>query len=184
MYQSIDSFNPKSKDQSINSSNPRSMDPPKKIEVAATIVAMILFGGMAVVQILLASGKLPSTIAWGGGRGRAGSEEQNEGSQDQNEDYEDDDKDADMDTPLWMRIASTVAAFILLGMAYLVYVRSYLYRYPQESHKWVKILSWIITGFLGLNFLGNLASTSNIERYVFGSVTFVLCICCIIVSMS
>ena len=155
------------------------MDPPKKIEVAATIVAMILFGGMAVVQLLLASGKLPSTIAWGGGRGGAESEEQ-----DQNEDYEDEDIDADMDTPLWMRIASIIAACILLGMAYLVYVRSYLYRYPEKSHRLVKILSWVITGFLGLNFLGNLASNSNIERYVFGSVTLVLCICCIIVSMS
>lgn len=165
--------------QSIDSSNPRSMDPPKKIEVAATIVAMILFGGMAVVQLLLASGILPSTIAWGGGRGGAESEEQ-----DQNEDYEDEDIDADMDTPLWMRIASIIAACILLGMAYLVYVRSYLYRYPEKSHRLVKILSWVITGFLGLNFLGNLASNSNIERYVFGSVTLVLCICCIIVSMS
>ena len=173
MYQSID-----------DSSDPRSMDRPKKIEVAATIVAMILFGGMAVVQLLLASGILPSTIAWGGGRGRAGSDEQKEGSQDQNEDYEDEDIDADMDTPLWMRIASIIAACILLGMAYLVYVRSYLYHYPQKSHKLVKILSWVITGFLGLNFLGNLASSSNIERYVFGSVTLVLCICCIIVSMS
>eukprot|EP00587_Corethron_hystrix_P012676 CAMPEP_0113313384 /NCGR_PEP_ID=MMETSP0010_2-20120614/9831_1 /TAXON_ID=216773 ORGANISM="Corethron hystrix, Strain 308" /NCGR_SAMPLE_ID=MMETSP0010_2 /ASSEMBLY_ACC=CAM_ASM_000155 /LENGTH=160 /DNA_ID=CAMNT_0000169389 /DNA_START=154 /DNA_END=639 /DNA_ORIENTATION=- /assembly_acc=CAM_ASM_000155 len=160
------------------------MDPPKKIDVAATIVAMILFGGMAVVQLLLASRILPSTIAWGGGRGRAGSEERKEGSQDQNEDYEDEDIDADADTPLWLRIASVIAACILLGMAYLVYARAYLYRYPEKSHKSVKILSWVITGFLGLNFLGNLASTSNFERYVFGSVTLVLCICCIIVSMS
>lgn len=162
------------------------MDPPNKIGVAATIVATILFVGMAVVQLLLASGILPSTIAWGGGRGRTGAEEQTEGSEDQNEDFEDEDIDADTDTdtPLSLRIASVVAACILLGMAYLVYVRAYLYRYPEKSHKLVKILSWVVTGFLGLNFLGNLASSSNIERYVFGSVTLVLCICCIIVSIS
>ena len=161
------------------------MDPPTKIDFVATVVAMILFGVMAVVQLLIAKGILPSTIAWGGGRGRAGAEAQKEDSQeDQNESYEDENIDADTNTPFWMQIASIVAACILLGMAYLVYVRCYLYRYPQQSHKSVKILSWVITGFLGLNFLGNLASTSNVERYVFGSVTFVLCICCIIVSMS
>jgi len=37
---------------------------------------------------------------------------------------------------------------------------------------------------MGLNTMGYLASSNDVERFVFGSVTFVLCICCVIMSLS
>ena len=74
------------------------MDPPKKCDDFAALAAVILFGAMTVVQLLIASEILPITIILGGGS---------------------------QDTALtvwWLRLASIVAACILLGMAYLILV--------------------------------------------------------------
>jgi len=45
-------------------------------------------------------------------------------------------------------------------------------------------LAWVITGFLIFNTLGNFASSSTGEKLVFGSLTSVLVIACLLVSSS
>jgi len=48
----------------------------------------------------------------------------------------------------------------------------------------VKVLSWLVTAFSALNFLGILASLSSGEKILFGPISFLLLVACILVSLS
>jgi len=48
----------------------------------------------------------------------------------------------------------------------------------------IKVISWIITVFMAFNTLGNIASSSNGEKLIFGPITFLLTIASLIVSAS
>ena len=111
---------------------------------------------MIVLQILLALGILPVTMAWGGTQTEL--------------------------TPA-LRLASVAAAGILALFAYVIRRRASLIGDPPPSTL-IKIFSWIITAFMVLNTLGNLVSQSTAEKIVFTPLTLLLAICCFIVSIS
>ena len=123
-------------------------------KVVASHIAVGLFSLMAAIQIAIAVGILPITIVWG----------------------------ASQHERTWQNsLASVMAAGILVGMAYTIHLRA---KIPAQPSSCVRITSWMIAGYMVLNTLGNFLSTSWVERYLFGSMTVVLAICCFIVASS
>jgi hypothetical protein len=125
-------------------------------------LATVLFAVVIVLQLLLAAGILPITMAWGGGQSEL--------------------------TP-GLRLASLGAVVILAGFAYVIRRRAGLLREGSpaagQPSALIKVLSWVVvTAFLVLNTLGNLASPSMAETLVFGAITIVLVVACAIVSLS
>jgi hypothetical protein len=132
---------------------------PSTTRSAATIaanVATVLFAIVIILQLLLAAGILPVTMAWGG---------------------------TQTELTLTLRLASVAAAIILAGFAYVIRRRAGLISDLPPSTA-IKILSWVITAFMVLNTLGNLTSQSTAERIVFTPLTVLLAISCFIVSIS
>ncbi len=123
--------------------------------IAAT-AATVLFAVVILLQLLLAAGILPVTMAWGG----------------------------QQDTLTFsLRVASLVAVFVLGCFIYVIRRRAGLIG-PEPIPVSIKVMSWVITGFMALNTLGNLASSSLGETLLFTPITFVLLICCGVVSLS
>lgn len=119
-------------------------------------VATVGFLLAALLQLLLAAGVLPVSMAWGGSQ--------------------------TVLTPQ-LQIAS-VAAAVLLGLfAYVIRRRAGLAGSTPPS-MFIKIGAWVITLFLALNTLGNFASQSRGETLLFGSLTLVLALSCLAVSAS
>ena len=116
----------------------------------------ILFALVIVLQILLASGILPVSMAWGGRQSKL--------------------------TPS-LRVASLVAAVLLGAFIYIIRYRAGLIDLSPIP-LFIKVLSWIVTGFMAFNTLGNLASTSKAEKIVFAPLTVLLTLSCLIVSAS
>jgi hypothetical protein len=87
-----------------------------------------------------------------------------------------------------LRLASLGAVVILAGFAYVIRRRAGLLGEDPpadgQPSALIKVLSWVVTAFLVLNTLGNLASPSLAETLVFGSITIVLVVACAIVSLS
>jgi hypothetical protein len=125
------------------------------VHIAAD-VATVLFGVAIMLQLLLAAGILPISMAWGGQR-------------------------TVLTTGL--RLASLVAALILGFFAYVVRRRAGLVG-GEVIPTSIRILSWFITAFLALNTVGNLASRSIGEKLLFGPITLVLAVVCFVVSSS
>lgn len=69
-----------------------------------------------------------------------------------------------------MRVASVGASLLLVGMAWTVARRAELIGRPAV---WLRPATWAIAGYFALNTIGNLASTSDVERFVFGPATAV-----------
>lgn len=122
----------------------------------AANVATVLFAIVIILQLLLAAGILPVTMAWGG---------------------------TQTELTLSLRLASVAAAIILAGFAYVIRRRAGLIGDSPPSTA-IKILSWVITAFMVLNTLGNLTSQSTAEKIVFTPLTVLLAISCFIVSVS
>ena len=104
------------------------------------------------IQITIAAGIAPVTIVWGGGQTHL---------------------------TIGLRIASIVAAVILMGMARIIHVRAH-----HPDRRSTRILAWLVAAYMLLNTLGNATSPSWFERYVFGATTLVLAICSGIVASS
>jgi hypothetical protein len=119
-------------------------------------IATLSFLAVIVLQLLLALGILPVTMAWGGSQ--------------------------TVLTPS-LRLAHVLAALLIAGFAYVIRRRAGLLATARPS-RLIKILAWVITGFMLLNMLGNFASSSTAEKLVFGSLTLVLVIACLLVSAS
>ena len=124
-------------------------------KIAANI-ATIFFAVVIVLQLLLAVGILPASMAWGGRQPEL--------------------------TP-GLQMASIVAAFILALFAYVIRRRAGLVGTTAPS-RWIKIASWLITGFMVLNTVGNITSLSAGERMLFTPVTIILAVSCFMVSIS
>jgi len=125
------------------------------IHIAAN-VATILFGVLIVLQLLIAAGILPITMAWGG-------------------------RQQILTVPL--RIASLAAAVILGFLGYVIRRRAGLVGgFPIPTT--ITILSWITTAYMALNTVMNLASTSKAEKILFTPISFVLALSCMLVSIS
>jgi hypothetical protein len=127
----------------------------KFIHTSANI-ATILFAVVIVLQILLAIGILPVSMAWGGRQSQL--------------------------TPS-LRVASIVAAVLLGAFIYVIRYRAGLVG-SVPIPILIKVASWIITAFMAFNTLGNLTSLSTAEKLVFGPATLILTVACLLVSAS
>jgi hypothetical protein len=128
---------------------------PKLIYLTAKI-ATFLFVVVIVLQLLLAAGIFPISMAWGGRQSHLTAS---------------------------LRIASIIAA-VLLGMfIYVIRYRAGLVG-NVPTPVIIKVVSWIITAFMAFNTLGNLTSISTNEKLIFGPVTFILSVACLVVSAS
>jgi hypothetical protein len=72
--------------------------------------------------------------------------------------------------PAGMRVVSVGAAAVLVGMATVVTRRAGVIGRPAG---WLTPATWSIAGYFALNTVGNLASTSDVERFVFAPATAV-----------
>ena len=122
----------------------------------AAKLATVLFGITIILQLLLAVGILPASMAWGG-------------------------RQPVLTTSL--RISSLVAIAILAFFAYVIHRRAKLVD-GVAVPMIIKILSWVITAYTALNTLGNLASLSLGEKILFGPITFLLTVSCLLISLS
>lgn len=122
----------------------------------AANVATILFIVVIILQLLLAIGILPITMAWGGTQTEL--------------------------TPAF-RIASLATVVILALFAYVIRRRAGLAT-DKPPGPGIKILSWLITAFMVLNTVGNLTSQSMGEKLLFTPITLILVVCCFVVSIS
>ncbi len=124
--------------------------------VIAANLATVLLGLFMAAQLLLALGVLPITMAWGGRQTEL--------------------------TP-GLRVAS-MAAILVLGMfIYIVRYRAGLVG-SVPSPTSIGMLAWIVTGFMALNTLGNFASLSRTERWLFGPVALMITATCLVVAVS
>lgn len=119
-------------------------------------IATFLFIVVIVLQILLAVGILPISMAWGGRQPQL---------------------------TATLRIASIVAAALLGVFIFVIRYRAGLVG-NVPIPVMVKVVSWIITAFMALNTLGNITSLSVNEKLIFGPITFMLSVACLIVSAS
>jgi hypothetical protein len=125
------------------------------VRISANI-ATILFGIAILIQLLLAAGVLPITMAWGGRH--------------------------EVLTP-GLRIASVVAAIILGLFAYIIRYRAGLMG-AESISVWIKVIAWIVTSFMAFNTFTNLMSQSTTEKMIFVPITSILTILCFVVSLS
>jgi hypothetical protein len=122
----------------------------------AAKIATVLFGFFMGAQLLLAVGVLPISIAWGGRQ---------------------------TELTLGLRVASVAAILILGVFIYIIRYRAGLLgSLPTPTS--IRVLAWVVTGFMALNTLGNFASLSSAERLLFGPVTLMITAACLIVAAS
>ena len=127
----------------------------KLIHLTANI-ATFLFVVVIVLQLLLAAGIFPISMAWGGRQSQLTAS---------------------------LRIASISAAVLLRVFIYVIRYRAGLVG-NVPTPVIIKVVSWIITAFMAFNTLGNLTSISTNEKLIFGPVTFILSVACLVVSAS
>lgn len=82
------------------------------------------------------------------------------------------------------RVASLVAVGLLLGAAWIVLARAGVVGDGLEDATFVRWGTWVVAAFLALNTLGNLASTSAIERWVLGTATALGSVLAFVVALS
>jgi hypothetical protein len=111
---------------------------------SAAIGAASVCVGFAGLQIALAAGAPLGEHVWGGTQDRV--------------------------LPTSMRIVAGGSAVALTAMAAIVLRRAGLVGHPA---RWLGPATWTIAGFLAVNTIGNIASTSPVERYVFAPATAV-----------
>ena len=127
---------------------------PSTARIAANI-ATAVFALAILLQLLLAVGILPISMAWGGVRTAL---------------------------TLQLRLTSLAAAVILGVFAHIIRRRAgFVGGLPS---RFIQILSWVITAFLAFNTRGNFASASAGEARLFGPIILALTLCCLLVSAS
>jgi hypothetical protein len=109
---------------------------------AAAIGAGAILLGFAGLQIALAAGAPLGEHVWGGSQERV--------------------------LPTGMRVAAGGAAIALTAAAGVVTRRAGLVGRPA---RWLSPATWAIAGYLALNTVGNLTSSSDVERWLFGPAT-------------
>lgn len=125
---------------------PISAGAPTRGVTAAAVTAAALLTGFAAFQLALAGGAPLGGHVWGG---RSTS--------------------AVFSPPL--RIVSALAAAALIWMAGVILARADLVAINPVPPRWLARTAWIIAGYMVLNAIGNLASTSTVEQLVFGPIT-------------
>lgn len=120
----------------------------RSTSTAATTFAAVGAAGVCVafagVQVALTAGAPLGEHVWGGTQDRV--------------------------LPAGMRIVAGGSALALTAMATVVLRRAVLVGHPA---RWLTAATWTIAGFLAVNTIGNLASTSTVERFLFAPATAV-----------
>ena len=124
--------------------------------VSTANVATLLFAVVIVLQLLLAVGVLPVSMAWGGRQSKLTAS---------------------------LRISSIIAAILLGAFIFVIRYRAGLVDNGPIPTV-IMVVSWIITAFMAFNTLGNLASKSTKEKIVFGPITALLTLACLLISAS
>lgn len=110
----------------------------------AAVAAAGVCVAFAGVQVALAAGAPLGEHVWGGTQDRV--------------------------LPTGMRVVAGGSAIALTAMATIVLRRAGLLGRPA---RWLSPATWTIAGFLAINTVGNLASTSRVERFAFAPATAV-----------
>jgi hypothetical protein len=119
-------------------------------------ITTFLFVVVVVLQLLLAVGILPISMAWGGRQSQL---------------------------TVSLRIASIVSSVLLGAFIYVIRYRAGLAS-NDPIPVFIKVVSWVITAFMAFNMLGNITSLSISEKLLFGPVTFILTVACLLISAS
>jgi hypothetical protein len=119
-------------------------------------IATILFVVVIIIQLLLAAGVLPISMAWGGRQSVL--------------------------TP-GLRIASVISAVVLGLFAYVIRLRAGMMG-AEDISLIIKMFAWIVTAYMAFNTFANLTSQSKTEKMVFTPITFILTVVCFIISVS
>lgn len=107
-----------------------------------------LFGIVMVLQLLLAAGILPVTMAWGG---------------------------RNTELTLSLRFSSLIAVILLCYFSYVVArIAGILGTTPPSSL--IRFLGWLVTIYMVFNTVMNFLSNSSAEKWVFGPITLALVI--------
>lgn len=121
------------------------------------IVAAALFAIVAAFQVALAAGAPLGHLAWGGAHeGRL---------------------------PVNFRINSGLAAIVLLFAAAVVLAESGVVSWSPVPDLISTPTVWLLAGLMALNTVGNFASKSPFERWVFGPTTATLAMLCAAIAM-
>ncbi len=108
-------------------------------------IATVLFVFFIGFQLLLAAGLLPVSMAWGGRQTEL--------------------------TPV-LRLASIAAAILLGVFIYIIRYRAGLIgSVPAPTA--IRVLAWVVAGYMTLNTVGNFASFNSIEKLLFGPMTII-----------
>lgn len=123
---------------------------PDRLLHATAITVSIAYGGFAAFQTALALGAPFGDRVWGGALSEV--------------------------LPAGWRIASGIAAVVLVWMALVVLARAGVTRTSPIAPRYLTRTTWIIAGFMALNTLGNLASGNAFEQQVLGPITAVMAV--------
>ena len=115
-------------------------------ERAAATALLIILGGLVVFHILMLAGALPGGIAWGG---QAAS------------------------SPRTLRTLDTVGLVVTVLFAGAVAAKAGFIG-GVRARRPARVAMWIVFGYFVLNVVGNLASTSGLERAIFTPVSVVV----------
>ncbi len=126
------------------------------IQQRLAIVAAIALGLVIVLQLMLAAGFPLGQAAWGGH-------------------YQ--------VLPAALRWASFATTGVLGLAAWVVLARAGLAA-PGAQPVAIRAATWVFVGFLSLNTLGNITSSSAAERYGMTAVSLVLVVCFVVVALS
>lgn len=131
------------------------------MDTLAAYGVMTILGLVALVQLALALGAPLGAHVYGGRAAGAGEA-----------------------LPPAHRVASLVTVGVLLAAGWLVLARAGVVDSPASDSTLAVWGTWLIAGFLALNTVANLASTSAIERWGFGAATAVAAVLTVVVAAS
>lgn len=124
------------------------------MSVVAAVVFTVLFAGLSVLQLLVASGRPYGRLVWGG----------------QHEVL-----------PFRLRVGSVVSVVLYAGFCALLLSRAGVL--PGGGTGAVVVGTWALVGYLALGVLVNGISRSRPERFVMTPLTLVLAACALVVAL-
>lgn len=133
----------------ISISTPARNPAATRLTRALGAAAASLYTALAFFQVALATGAPWAEHAWGGAYTG--------------------------ELPVGLRVASGIAAAVLLGMAAVVAARAGVIGRLRQTPGLTRA-TWGIAGLMALNTIGNLASRSHTEQFLFSRATFVLAV--------
>jgi len=129
---------------------------PGKLSRRTSVIAAVLFGGLALFEAALAAGVPWGRAAWGGGQAELGA---------------------------GLPISSAVSVVLWSLAALVVLRRGGHTTWSPLPDRWLRVAVWVLAGYSILGVLVNLASRSSIERALMAPFSLALATCCAIVAL-